>query len=500
MRLRSLAIALLAMATLLVSTPVGATPTPLPTGETRLAGADRYATAAAISKASFEGPVDSVFVASGLDYPDALSAGPAAAALNAPILLVGKGSVNAHTKAELDRLRPKTIYVTGGPKAVDEQVATELGRFGQVVRLQGLNRYATAATISKATWRSAKTVIVASGDTFADGLAGGPAAARLNAPMLLSGTKALPAATRAELRRLRPTSVYILGGTAALSSAVQQSIAEAVPEARIRRLAGPDRYQTSAAIARHFWSSMPTMFFATGLTFPDAVVGTPAAAVNDAPIILTEKSCMPPPIAQLKREFSPRTVAILGGTGVVASGGVRTTCLLPGQYKGVGDAVRSITKPGGQSSMAIATLTHSGRSNFIVWGLTSQLTEVDLLVNEIGDYSGTVLIPSNVTRLEITADGPWTVHVKSMSKARSFGSGTISGRGDDVIRWTGGTRTVRLTHDGDSNFIVWGLDNAGWLDSLYVNEIGTYSGTKAFRSSSRWLSISADGRWTMRTS
>lgn len=496
MRLRNVLLALLASTALVAS--ASATPVPLPSGSIRLAGGDRYATAAAISNASFAPPVESVFIASGLDYPDALSAGPAAALSDSPVLLVGKGTLNAHTKNELQRLNPQKIIIAGGQGAVGADVAAELATYGEVTRWEGPDRYATAATISARSWvGSSPVVVLASGETFADALSGGPAAAQTDAPMLLARNASLPDSTRNELVRLKPSQVYLLGGTGAISSAVEAAVKTATG-ATVTRVSGADRYETSAAVARQFWpGGASTMFFATGLAFPDAVSGTPAAAVNSAPIVLTRLDCMPRAVAQLKRDMNPTTTAILGGTGVVASSGATTECVVPGQYYGSGDDVIPITKPGGAGSVAVATISYAGPSNFIVIGLDNRLEWQDLLVNEIGSYSGTVLIPSTVTQLDITASGPWTVHVKAMSTVRSFGSGTITGQGDEVVQWTGGNRTVRMNHSGGSNFIVLGIDAQGEWDDLYVNEIGAYSGTQVVRSTSRWLTITADGPWTM---
>lgn len=497
MRLKTLLLPVLAVAALVVPTTAGATPTPLQEGQTRLSGSDRFATAAAISKASFEAPVESVFIASALDYPDALSAGPAAASIDSPILLVDKNPLNGHTRAELERLKPEKIYIVGGTGVVTAATEQQLSEYGAVSRFQGVNRYETAAAISKGMWESASTVVLASGTDFADALSGGPAAAAVNAPMLLTGAT-LPQSTTAELQRLKPTTVHLLGGTGAISAAVEAEVKSAT-KATVHRHGGKNRFETSAAIAKMFWATAPTMFFATGLDYPDAVAGTPAAAVNGAPIVLTEKTCMPPAIGALKSAYAPRTVAVLGGKGVIADSGVKSTCTpppTPGSYSGSGDDVVSITKPGGATAFAIATITHRGSSNFIVKGIDNQMEWVDLMVNEIGDYTGTVFVESDVTHLEITADGPWTVHIKTPSAARAVGSGA-SGQGDDVLRWSGGAKKVHFTHDGTSNFIVLGLDNTGEWDNLYINEIGPYSGSKVIDATTHLLTVRADGAWTM---
>ncbi len=193
----------------------------------RLAGADRYATAAAISAATFSPGVPVAYVATAASFPDAL-AGAAAAAGRGPILLVTSSGIPAATAAELARLSPGKIVVLGGVGAVSEAVASQLSSYtsGPVVRLAGADRYATAAAISAATFSPGVPVAyVATGQNFPDALAGGCAAAAGGGPILLVSPTSVPAATRAELTRLGPGRVVVLGGAAAVSDAVLVELA-----------------------------------------------------------------------------------------------------------------------------------------------------------------------------------------------------------------------------------------------------------------------------------
>ena len=175
--------------------------------------------------------------------------------------------------------------------------------------------------------------------------------------------------------------------------------------------------------------------------------------------------------------------------------------LTPGTtiYEGSGDQVPAIVKPTA-GEPALATITHTGSSNFAVWEFNAAGEQGNLLVNEIGNYSGTVLIDAplfddgDTTRLEIEADGNWRVVVRPLSDARRFG-GPISGAGDDVLVYTGMAQFARLTHNGSSNFAIWsyGADDA----DLVVNEIGNYDGVKSFPRGERIIEITADGSWTI---
>jgi putative cell wall-binding protein len=201
------------------------------TGPYRLAGADRYATAAAISKAAFDPGLDVVFVANGTDFPDALAGGPAAATREAPVLLTKPTSIPQATKDELARLHPARIVILGGIGAVSQAVANELQAYAQlgVQRWAGADRYATAVAISEEAFPAAATVFVAAGYTFPDALSGGPAAGAYAGPLLLTRQSSAPDVTKQELSALQPVRIFVLGGTGAISNTVIAEIQALFP-------------------------------------------------------------------------------------------------------------------------------------------------------------------------------------------------------------------------------------------------------------------------------
>ncbi len=122
----------------------------------RLAGADRYATAAAISKATFAPGVELVYVATGANFPDALAGAAAAGKTGSPVLLVGANAIPSATATELSRLKPGRIVVLGASGVVFDSVVAALKGYttGTVTRLAGLDRFATSAAISARIVRS----------------------------------------------------------------------------------------------------------------------------------------------------------------------------------------------------------------------------------------------------------------------------------------------------------------------------------------------------------
>lgn len=261
-------------------------------------GANRYATAAALSNANFAPGVSTVFIATGQNFPDALAAGPAAGIEDSPILLVRQNAVPSETAAELIRLSPSRIVVVGGPAVVSDGVKTALNGFtsGPVTRMWGANRYATAAAVSAATFSpGVSRVYIATGANFPDALAGGPAGVVHNAPILLVRQNAVPAETAAELARLNPGGIVVLGGPAVVSSSVVTEL-ESMISGCVLRYWGANRYATAVAVSEAvFATGADTVFVVTGVNFPDAVAAGPVAGTLDAPILLVTGTSVPSP-------------------------------------------------------------------------------------------------------------------------------------------------------------------------------------------------------------
>lgn len=167
---------------------------------------------------------------------------------------------------------------------------------------------------------------------------------------------------------------------------------------------------------------------------------------------------------------------------------------------GKGSKVVKFTKP---DAPAIVKVTEKGSSNFIVESLDSHGDTNDLLVNEIGNYSGTLLLDGDTgeqsVAFKIESNGSWTLIVKPLLSARVWDpSIALSGKGDDVAlvfpspdEFT----IVTLKHGGESNFAIWayGSDST----DLLVNEIGKYSGETTISSGLLLLEITADGAWSI---
>ena len=304
-----------------VAAPAVAVEPPTTVATERLSGADRYATAVAVTQRLFPaGPAPVVYLASGQDFPDALAAGPAASRLGGAVLLTQFAAIPPVVEAELVRLAPSRVVVAGGPGVVSDAVLARLSTLLPGVTVErhwGPDRYASAAALSAHVFTPGATPLafVASGLTFPDALAAAPVAADLGAPVLLTRTNVLPAQTAAELVRLGVTNVVVVGGTGVLTDAVVGQIGAL--GIAVERVAGATRFATAAAVAARFRPEAPTHVVATGMAFPDALAAVPLAAALDAPITLVEPGAVPAFTRDAILAARPSSLVVIGGPGAV---------------------------------------------------------------------------------------------------------------------------------------------------------------------------------------
>lgn len=306
----------------------------------RLSGSDRYATSVAVSKDTYPSTRGGVvFVATGNTFPDALAAAPAAAELDAPLLLVPTaGTLPPVVAAELARLAPAQVYVIGGAGAVSEkmaaQVATAAKTFPAVTRLKGATRYETAAAVANEVFGASPdddlfgwpAVFIATGRNFPDALSASAAAGSLGVPVLLTDGKAsaLDTGVVQILKRMKPDRVYLVGGPGVVSPQIAQQVSSM--GFSTKRLSGSDRYTTSAAVAAEIFKmdqhypSVSQHYWATGVNFPDALSGAPAAARAGAPLYVVRPDCVPGSVLSHLSSKDTQVVKLLGGAGVLRQG------------------------------------------------------------------------------------------------------------------------------------------------------------------------------------
>ncbi|GAA1511134.1 putative cell wall-binding protein [Agromyces terreus] len=302
--------------------------TPLAAGVHRLAGADRYATAAAIAS-RFKPGVPVVYVASGANYPDALSASGVAGVQDSPLLLVTKSAIPSSIWTQVTRLKPKQIIIAGGTGVVSSAVQKKLATVAPVTRISGADRYATSRALATSGPARSGTSFVATGRDFPDALSASAAAAKQGGPVVLVDGKrgSVDAATRDALKAVKTTRVRIAGGTGAVSSGIESSLKSSFT---VNRHSGTDRYSTAVAINKAVFPTASTVYLAVGSGYADALAGGALAGATDSPLFLVEKSCVPKVVRDQVLALDPKTIVLLGGTGVISNAvGSLNVCTTP---------------------------------------------------------------------------------------------------------------------------------------------------------------------------
>lgn len=300
--------------------PTGVIPSGVST--TRVAGVDRFATAVEISK-TIAAPAGSVvYIASGRNYPDALSAAPAAALQGGTLLLVEPDSVPAGVLSELQRLSPSLIVVVGSEQAVSARVFEQLRPYAtQIRRDGGESRFDTSRIITQSAFTSSSVAYIATGNGFPDALAASAAAGHRDAPVILvDGTAgSADAATIQLLTDLGVTRIIIAGSNVVVSDGIQASLS-AVPGATVVRLAGANRFGTASALARDAFPTSATVYVAVATNFPDALAGAVLAGTRGSALLLSPTTCMMRQTAQDIVDLRATSMVMLGSSTVLGRG------------------------------------------------------------------------------------------------------------------------------------------------------------------------------------
>ncbi len=202
-------------------------------------------------------------------------------------------------------------YPPPGPVAVD--------------RIQGEDRIGTALALSEATFGAAAAAVLARAELYPDALAGGPLAATLRGPLLLTGQDELDPRVATELDRLGVEQVVLLGGEGALGAQVEDDIAAL--GLAVERLAGGDRYQTAAMVADRMVAAGAApwqVLLAEGADpdpmrgWPDALSAAAFGAVFRIPVLLTETDVLPPSTSDAITRLGAYDIRVIGGAPAVS--------------------------------------------------------------------------------------------------------------------------------------------------------------------------------------
>ena len=288
-------------------------------GVTRIYGKSRYETAMLQADALKEilglEKFNSIIVATGTNYADALSGAYLGYVKGAPILLVHDSVIKAVNNYIKENLAEEgTVYLLGGEKVVPDAVTEGLTGV-QTKRLSGPDRYKTNLAILKEAGVSAEDIIVCTGNGFADSLSA--SAAKL--PILLVNM-ALDADQMEYLKTLNTEKFYLAGGTGVISEGLEAYIKDNF--GTVERLGGKNRYETSVMIAEVFFEKPDGAVVAFAKNYPDGLCGGTAAAYLNSPLLLVDDANIDNAVKYaVKAEIKKGLV--LGGPTLVSDASVR---------------------------------------------------------------------------------------------------------------------------------------------------------------------------------
>lgn len=303
----------------------------------RVAGADRYATAAALhawvdAAEGWNDDDDSAHftIVTGDDWPDAL----AASGLGT-VLLVTRDSVPEPTAAYIAASSggATDVYFTivGGKSAVSEDAEQALVSLVldaapsakvHVDRFGGANRYETAASLAPTAAAGEAGGIygveLVSGENFPDAAVAAP----LGGAILLTKRDLLPDVTEQTLKE-NVTATDIIGGTSVISKAVAHRVEEVAMFGR--RIAGRNRYETAALVAQEVKSGYPkgpveVAFIVGGEAWPETIAAAGAADRGNSVVLYTTSTCVPKVTRDSVKSIAPEQIVIVGGSSVAYYG------------------------------------------------------------------------------------------------------------------------------------------------------------------------------------
>lgn len=333
-------------------------------------------------------------------------------------------------------------------------------------RINGNDRYETAAKISQAGWvNTSQYAIIATGEDFPDALCAAPLAKKYAAPILLTNNSNLNSYAEAELKRLNVTQVIIIGGIGVVSQNTENQLISL--GINIKRIAGSNRYETSKKVAEEMGTNSKVVV-ATGEDFPDALSISSIAASNGFPILLTKTNSIP---EEIKSYLSSNTFAVsyvIGGPGVI-NDSVLTGLQNPKRLYGNNRYDTNIavlkefytslnlsnvyiaTGKDFPDALATSALTPITASPLILMGATPEASTKDYiktnisLINNSTEIGGPSIIPDAILDIALNSHKP--IYAIDIGHNANHDTGAVGIRSEDACTKEVGTLVIQKLTD-----------------------------------------------------
>ena len=251
----------------------------------RLYGDNRFKTsekiATEIKEISGGGKFETVIVATGLNYPDALSGAYLAKAKNAPIILLSSKEADTVKWLKKNLKKGGRVYLLGGTGVIKTSFTSRLNKAGLYwVRLGGFDRYETNLKILSEVGVKNKELIVTTGRDFPEALV----SSATGNPVMIVG-KSLTKSQRDFLGKNMAglKKITIVGDADSVSADISKQLKS---YGKVTRIMGKNDYEMSVLVARRYFESPKKVVLAVGTNYPDALSGGALAVKTGSPLIL----------------------------------------------------------------------------------------------------------------------------------------------------------------------------------------------------------------------
>ncbi|WP_051542215.1 cell wall-binding repeat-containing protein [Clostridium lundense] len=295
--------------------------------KTRIAGASRFNTATSIAKKLYGDKVSNVVIANAYNFADQISASVLGDKLKAPVLLIGNNpqqDKEALTYIKQSMEKGGKVFLVGGKNSIGDALVGSIKSLGNnnIERIEGKDIYETHIKINdRLNVEKGTPIIIASGEGFADALSAATIAQINKYPIVLTEKNNLSKAAETYIKNISPSKVYIIGGEGVVSGNVKDAVSNItkLSDSDIVRISGADRYKTNMSVLNYFNIEGDTVAIASGVSFPDSLVGSVYAGNNNAPILLVNNTMDLSEQSRYVYSKGYKNCIIFGGEGVVSS-------------------------------------------------------------------------------------------------------------------------------------------------------------------------------------
>lgn len=190
----------------------------------------------------------------------------------------------------------------------------------KIQRLSGDNRYETSVEVSEKNFKSADTVVLASGQNIADALVASSYADIEEAPILLANKNSISDEVLDEIERLKADKVVIVGGQSSISSSVESRLKK--EDIKVTRISGSDRFDTSDKLSQEvsrLSKKSSQAILVNGYKNIDALSVSSLATKEELPILLNGRNALNMSVKNRLKQMNVNKVYIIGGNNSISS-------------------------------------------------------------------------------------------------------------------------------------------------------------------------------------